>query len=203
MAFDLHPRRAEPYAFISAALTACSRNIRRHDEPVLDFNEQIKILAPLLDEKRTILLGASYGGALSLNAALKYTRQVEGVITSAALISEPRDYAKKIADFDIPEIIKANAPKKLQRVRAEIHGRRPQIGPLLDRVSQLDIPIEVLHGTLDTLVAKDDAEYLMRAIGDNAKYTEITGGTHYLELQYPQHIFKAARRLIKRIEARV
>jgi len=171
-----------------------------HDQAVLDFDEQIKILSPLLNEKRIILLGASYGGALSLNAALTYGEQVEGLVTSAALISEPRDYAKKMADFDIPEIIKSKAPKKLQRVRAEIHGRRSQIGPLLERVGQLDIPVEVLHGTFDTLVAKDDADYLMKAVGSNAKYTEITGGTHYLELQFPQQIFKAVKRLIKRIE---
>ena len=174
-----------------------------HDEAVLDFNEQIKIVEPLLKDKRVILLGASYGGALSLNAALKYRGKVEGVVTSAALIQEPRDYAKTMVDFDIPAIITENAPKKLQRMRAEIHGRRPQIGPLLDRVNQLDIPIEVLHGTLDTLVSRDDAEHLIKVIGDNARYKEITGGTHYIELQFPQQIFKAVNRLKKRIEARV
>jgi len=174
-----------------------------HDEPVLDFNDQVKIIRPFLNDKRILLLGVSYGGGLSLTAALNYPENIEGVITSAALVREPHDYAKAVADLNIPEALTAMAPKKMQRVRAEIHGRRPQIGPLLDKLNQLEIPIEVLHGTLDTLVPKEDADVLIKAIGDNAHYKEIPGGTHYMEFQLPQQIFKAAERLIKRIESRV
>jgi len=174
-----------------------------HENAVLDFGEQVKIIEPFLDGKRIILLGVSYGGALSLTAAMRYPRHVEGVITSAALIREPYNYAKKMADLDIPDVIRSMAPKKLQRVRAEIHGRRTQIGPLLDSLKDLNIPVEVLHGTLDTLIPKEDADVLIQAIGDNAHYREIIGGTHYLELQFPQQIFKAAKRLINRIENRV
>jgi len=174
-----------------------------HDEPVLDFNDQARIVEPFLEDKRVIVLGASYGGALALTAALKYPTKIEGLISSAALIGEPRDYAKAMADLNIPETLRTMAPKKLQRVRAEIHGRRPQIGPLLDRLEELRIPIEVLHGTLDTLVPKEDAAVLIKAIGDNANYKEIIGGTHYLEMQFPYQIFKAASRVIKRIESGV
>ncbi len=173
---------------------------KTHNQPVLNFQDQVKIIDPFLNDKRNIVLGSSYGGALALNSALTYMDKIEAVITCAALIREPHDYAKTLVDLDIPEALTSLAPKKLQRMRAEIHGRRLQIGPLLDRVKSLNIPIEVLHGTLDTLVPKEDAQYLAQLIGANANYTEIIGGTHYLEMQFPQQIFNAVERVIRRIE---
>ena len=64
------------------------------------------------------------------------------------------------------------------------------------------MPVEVLHGTLDTLVPKNDAQVLMNAIGDRARYHEIKGGTHYLELQMPKRILKALDQLILKIESK-
>ncbi|MEP1229200.1 MAG: alpha/beta hydrolase [Litorimonas sp.] len=172
-----------------------------HDTPVLNFNEQVKIVEPFLSDKRTLLLGMSYGGAISLKAALNYPDDIEGVVTGAALISEPRNYAKAIVDFDKFDFLKPITPRRLQHMRAEIKGRRVQIGPLLEELKNLNIPIEVLHGTLDTLVAKEDAQTLVNAIGENAHYEEIVGGTHYLEMQMPQIILRAADRVIKRINS--
>ena len=43
---------------------------KTHDRPVLDFTAQAKIIEPFLGEKRTLLLGISYGGAISLPTTL-------------------------------------------------------------------------------------------------------------------------------------
>jgi len=171
-----------------------------HNYPVLGFDEQARIVEPFLGDKRTLVLGISYGGGISLTAALNYPDDIEGVITGAALISEPRDYAKKIADFKGLESLKPFTPKMIRHMLAEIKGRRSQIGPLLENLKHLNIPVEVLHGTLDHLVSKEDAKTLITAIGENAHYTEVVGGTHYLEMQKPHDILSAAKRLINRID---
>jgi len=161
----------------------------------------VKVVEPFLDGKRNIILGISYGGALALTAALNYSEKIEGVITGAALISEPHDYAKAIVGSDIFKKLEGITPKKIQHMKAEIIGRREQIGPLLERLSELEAPVEVLHGTLDTLVPKSDAQILMKALGDKARYREVKGGTHYMELQMPKRILKAVSDLIARIDA--
>jgi pimeloyl-ACP methyl ester carboxylesterase len=173
---------------------------KSHLSPVLNFNDQVRVVEPFLNEKRNIILGISYGGALALTAALNYPDKIEGVITGAALITEPHNYAKAIVGSEAFTKLENVTPKKVQHMKAEIIGRRKQIGPLLKRLAELRVPVEVLHGTLDTLVPKSDAQILMKAIGDRARYHEIKGGTHYMELQMPKRILKALDDLILRID---
>lgn len=171
-----------------------------HSSPVLNFNNQVRVVEPFLNGKRNIILGISYGGALALTAAVNYPDKIEGVITGAALVTEPHNYAKAIVGSEVFKKIESLTPKKVQHMKAEIIGRRNQIEPLLKRLKDLRVPTEVIHGTLDTLVPKSDAQILMAAIGDNARYHEIKGGTHYMELQMPKRILKIINQLILRIE---
>lgn len=171
-----------------------------HSSAVLNFKDQVRVVEPFLDGKRNIILGISYGGALALTAALNYPDKIEGVITGAALVTEPHNYAKAIVGSEAFEKIESLTPKKIRHMKAEIVGRREQIGPLLKRLSELRTPTEIMHGTLDTLVPKSDAQVLMTAIGNIARYHEINGGTHYLELQMPKRILKVLNQLIVRIE---
>ncbi len=175
---------------------------KSHSAPVLNFNSQVKVVEPFLDKKRNIILGISYGGALALTSALNYPDKIEGVLTSAALITEPHNYVKAIIGSDIFKKLEGLTPKKVQHMKAEIIGRREQIGPLLERLSELDAPVEVLHGTLDTLVPKSDAQILIKALGNNARYREIIGGTHYMELQMPTRVLKAVSDLITKLDTR-
>jgi len=174
---------------------------KNHTQPVINFKDQIKAIEPFLGKKRTIVIGISYGGALALTAALEYRDQIEGVLTSAALVSEPYDYARVFADLGKLEWLSRFAPQHLRHSSQEIEGRRSQIGPLLDRLSDLSVPVEVLHGNMDNLVSRRDAKRLVNAIGENAAYEEILGGSHYIEYQMPGRVLTAIQRLIDRIEA--
>ena len=173
---------------------------KSHSSPVLNFNDQVRVVEPFLNDKRNIILGISYGGALALTAALNYPDNIEGVITGAALITEPHNYARAIVGSEAFKRFEGVTPKKIQHMKAEIVGRRKQIGPLLKRLAELRVPVEILHGTLDTLVPKSDAQVLLDAIGDRAHYHEIKGGTHYMELQMPKRILKALDDLILKID---
>jgi len=176
---------------------------KSHNSPVLNFNDQVRVVEPFLGGKRNIVLGISYGGALALTAALNYPDNIEGVITGAALISEPHNYTKVIMGSEIIKKFESLTPIKIKHMKAEIEGRREQIHPLLKRLYKLNAPVEVLHGTLDTLVPKNDAQILVKAIGDHANYQEIKGGTHYMEFQMPKRIIKTTNHLIVRIDAKI
>ena len=175
---------------------------RGHDRPVLSFVDQARAIEPFLDHKPTVLMGMSYAGEIALTAAMMYPALIAGVLTGAALVSEPRDYAKRLAALDKISLVRAMAPLELRHTAAEIRGRRSQIGPLLARLRHLDQPVDVLHGTLDTLVPLSDAYLLTRAIGKNAHLHIVNRASHYLALERPQEMLDATRRLIGRIEGR-
>lgn len=181
---------------------------RGHKGAVTAFEEQIATIKPFLPggefgDKKIITLGVSYGGELALKAALDFPEAVKGVVTVAALIDEPHDYALRLEKFGGESGIESYVPDRWNRVRTEIAGRREQIGPLLDQLSALQAPVEVLHGDFDALVPKSNAETLMRKLPEARSAMEIIpGGTHYLELQYPRRLHRAIGRVIERAEGR-
>lgn len=178
-----------------------------HEEALISFDEQVAAIRPFLPggefgDKKIVTLGVSYGGELALKAALDFPDQIFGAVTVSALIDEPHDYALKLEELGGESSIEPYVPNRWQKVRAEIAGRRAQIGPLLDRLKDLKSPVEVLHGDFDALVPKSNAETLMRALPEgNAGLEIIPGGTHYMELQYPRRLHRAVQRVIERAEA--
>lgn len=169
-----------------------------HEEAVLPFEEQVKAIKPFLGDKKVVTMGISYGGELALKAALEFPREVHGVVTVAALIDEPHDYALSLEKLGGGSGIEPYVPNRWHKVRAEIAGRRDQIGPLLDQLGTLAAPVEVLHGDFDAMVPKSNADKLMRFLGPNADCEIIPGGTHFLELQYPRRLHAAVDRVIAR-----
>ena len=172
-----------------------------HREAVTDFAEQIKAIKPFLeDDKKVVTMGVSYGGELALKAALDFPGKVKGAVAVAALIDEPHDYALTLEKLGGDPGVEPFVPNRWQKVRTEVAGRRDQIGPLLERLSDLQAPVEVLHGDFDAMVPKSNAEKLMEALGPGtqAGLDIVPGGTHYLELQYPRRVHAAVQRVIKR-----
>ncbi len=177
-----------------------------HKSPVIEFDQQVAAMAPFLPggafgDKKIVTLGVSYGGELALKAALDFPGAVKGAVTVAALIDEPHDYALKLEALGGESGIEPYVPNRWQKVRAEIAGRRAQIGPLLERLAAFKAPVEVVHGDFDAIVPKSNAEKLMGALPPGRGALEIIpGGTHYLELQYPRRLHRAVQRVIARAE---
>lgn len=178
---------------------------RGHDEAVTEFSEQVAAIRPFLPggsrgggAKHIVTLGVSYGGELALQAARDHPGAVAGVVTVAALVDEPHDYALSLERFGRDPRVDALTPNRWRKVRAEIEGRRAQIGPLLDSVIDFSRPVECLHGDFDALVPRANSEKLAALLGSAASLEIIPGGTHYLEIQYPRRLHNAVRRVIER-----
>lgn len=174
-----------------------------HVEAVIPFEEQVMAIKPFLGDKKVVTMGISYGGELALKAALDFSGEVHGVVTVAALIDEPHDYALTLEKLGGDPGIEPYVPNRWQKVRAEVAGRRAQIGPLLEQLQNLSVPVEILHGDFDAMVPRSNAEKLMKYLGPKtgAGFDLVPGGTHYLELQYPRRLHAAVQRVIERAGA--
>lgn len=181
-----------------------------HQEAITDFGEQAAAIKPFLPksygggefgDKKVITLGVSYGGELALKAAVDFPGAVQGVVAVSALIEEPHDYALTLEKIGADSRVEERIPNRWKKTRTEVTERRKQIGPLLEAVRDLTVPVEVVHGDFDSIVPKSNSEKLMEYLGDKGHLEIIPGGTHYLEGQYPRRLHAAVKRVIERATA--
>jgi pimeloyl-ACP methyl ester carboxylesterase len=169
----------------------------------VDFDTQVAVAKPfLIGDKKVVTFGVSYGGELALKAALDFPEAVKGVVTSAALITEPRPWVQPFVDLGGKPVIRDLLPRTLHHSRAEVAGRRSQIGPLFSRLKDLQVPVTILHGDIDHLVALKDARTLRNYFAPDADVSleVVRGGTHFMELQFPRRVLAAVRGVIGRAE---
>ena len=186
---------------IEVVLLARPGYARGHRQAYLSFDDQVAAAAPFLDgAKKVVTLGVSYGGELALKALLDHPYTVKGAVTVAALITEPRPWVQPFVDLGGAPVVRSLVPRTLHYARAEVAGRRLQIGPLFARLKEVTAPVTILHGDADHLVSMNDARTLKSYFSDGAdvEIRKIRGGTHFLEMQTPKALYAAARSVIAR-----
>jgi pimeloyl-ACP methyl ester carboxylesterase len=175
-------------------------------KPVLSFDDQVQSFRPLIEygDKRTIALGVSYGGALALKTALDMPDLISGVVTSAALVTEPRAYVLATLPLGEAPGLKQLLPGYLRNARAEITGRRTQIGGVFSRLKDYRLPVSILHGDADHLVSLSDATTLRAYFARDAdvELEVVRGGSHFLELLHPRRLWQAVQSVIARANAK-
>jgi len=190
---------------IEVVLLARPGYAKGHAQAYLSFDDQVAAAAPFLDgAKKVVTLGVSYGGELALKALLDRPATVKGAVTVAALITEPRPWVQPFVDLGGAPVVRSLLPRTLHYARAEVAGRRAQVGPLFARLKEVTAPVTILHGEADHLVSMNDALTLKGYFADGAdiELRKIRGGTHFLELQAPKDLYAAVRSVIVRAERR-
>lgn len=190
---------------IEVVLLARPGYAKGHTQAYPSFGDQVAAAAPFLDGARKVVtLGVSYGGELALKALVDRPDAVKGAVTVAALITEPRPWVQPFVDLGGAPVVRSLLPRTLHYARAEVAGRRAQIGPLFARLKDVTAPVTILHGDADHLVSRNDARTLKGYFGPNAdvELKTIRGGTHFLEMQTPKELYSAVRSVIVRAERR-
>jgi dipeptidyl aminopeptidase/acylaminoacyl peptidase len=130
---------------------------------------------PDLDQNRVLLLGASYGGWLALEAGIHYNDRIRGIIEGAG-----------ITNF-VTYLEKTN-PARQQNRRQEFGDERdPQMREFLQSISpvtrakDLKKPTFILHPAKDILVPVEQARQLLDALKKNNAtvwYAEFADAQH-------------------------
>ena len=177
---------------------------RGHKEAFLNFEDQVAAGLPFIEDGRKIVtMGVSYGGQLALKALVDHPGKIKGAVTLAALVTEPRDWVHPFLDLGGAPVVRDLVPRHLHLSRAEIAGRRPQIGPLFEKLKAVDAPVTIVHGDADHLVSRRDARQLATYFGpkSDVKFRHVAGGTHFLEFQRPNLVYDIVRDVMARADA--
>lgn len=135
---------------------------------------------PEFDSSRVMTYGHSYGGYLSLMAAVRFGERLVGAVSEAG----PTDLVSLIEDTE--EAYRAEERQEFGDERdPAMRAFLKQISPLT-HASEITVPVLVAHGGLDRNVGADQAETLVQAMIDAGQ------SPWYLFAPQAGHIFDQA-----------
>lgn len=149
------------------------------------LHEQAAALAPLLvarDGRRPILVGHSLGGPIVLQAALDFPERIGGLVLLAPAVDPALErvaWYQRAAEFSLlPWLI----PPTLRHTNREVIPLAAELTAMQPRLSDLHVPVMVLHAPDDSLVPFENVTYLKRHLPDATKLQiiELPGKDHFL-----------------------
>jgi len=170
--------------------------------------------------KDVVLAGHSLGGGIALMHALKYPKDLKGIILIGSgarlrvlpLILEAVE--GKLGDTQgwIRELIEPLHGTVDEKIRRAIIPRLAEVGPaaqlndfrccdkfdIMDRVSQVKLPALCIVGDQDNMTPPKYARYLADKMPD-CRVCIIEGGTHLAFLEKPAEVNRAIESFLKQI----
>jgi pimeloyl-ACP methyl ester carboxylesterase len=152
-------------------------------EPVTDIRVQAEALAPVLDAARgqkVLLVGQSYGAAIAALMAEANPGKVESLVLLSGFFGEPGPTAKWLMEMGGKAL--KMIPRDLRHAVLEASGQRPQLAYARRALSQLRIPIHMVHGDKDDFAPIEVAEQLASELvtREPIRFVRTAGANHFL-----------------------
>jgi pimeloyl-ACP methyl ester carboxylesterase len=153
------PSWAEYWAPVMAALPADREmvvvdrpgyGLSEPDRPVTDIQIQARALAPLLHTargQRLLLVGQSYGAAISVLMAAMAPGKVDGLVLLSSYLGESGPTARWLVDTGAR--LKGMIPRDLKTAVLEVSGQSAQLSPVYEALKALAAPVHMIHGDAD------------------------------------------------------
>jgi dipeptidyl aminopeptidase/acylaminoacyl peptidase len=129
-----------------------------------------------IDQSRTCIVGASYGGYAALMAAAKQSETFK-CAASIAGVSDLRRLIRNARDFSNFKVVKK---------QIGIESNYLQNNSPVTLAESVDIPVLLLHGSDDRVVDVAHSREMYSALvskNKDVKYVELPNGNHYLEIE--------------------
>ena len=170
--------------------------------------------------KDVVICGHSMGGAIAQLYALKYPDELKGLILigTGAKLKVGEEHFEKAQDISDPVSIWVDSQKGyFKGVEPDLYQllvqRAAQIGPdiglndllccdrfdVMSEVSKINLPTEIIAGSIDELTPVKFADYLATNISNSQEHV-IQGGDHFLQLQFHKEVNATINQFLARIK---
>ena len=170
--------------------------------------------------KDVVICGHSMGGAIAQLYALKYPDELKGLILmgTGARLKVGQQHFEKAQDISDPVSMWVDSQKGyFKGVEPDLYKllveRAAQIGPdvglndllccdrfdVMSEVSKINLPTEIIAGSIDELTPVKFADYLAANIANSQEHV-IQGGDHFLQLQFHKQVNATIDQFLVRIK---
>ena len=170
--------------------------------------------------KDVVICGHSMGGAIAQLYALKYPDELKGLILigTGARLKVGQEHFEKTQDISDPVSMWVDSQKGyFKGVEPDLYQllvqRAAQIGPdvglndllccdrfdVMSEVSKINLPTEIIAGSIDELTPVKFADYLATNISNSQEHV-IQGGDHFLQLQFHKEVNATIDQFLARIK---
>jgi pimeloyl-ACP methyl ester carboxylesterase len=151
--------------------------------PVQDIRVQAEALSPLLAAapgQRTLLVGQSYGAAIAPIMAAQNPGKAASLVLLSGFFGEAGPTARWLIDTGLKAL--KMIPRDLRHAVMETSGQGAQLAHVRRALTQLAIPIHMIHGEKDDFAPIDVAERLARDTPTRRpiRFVRAPGANHFL-----------------------
>jgi pimeloyl-ACP methyl ester carboxylesterase len=162
--------------------------------PVQDIRVQAEALAPLLKAQRgqkILLVGQSYGAGIAAVMAAEHPGKVASLVLLSGFFGEAGPTARWLVDMG-SRTLKV-IPRDLRHAVIEVTGQRPQLVYAKRALTQLNIPIHMIHGDQDDFAPIEAAERLASETPTRQpiRFVRTNGANHFLNDGPPEALIVA------------
>ena len=186
------PSWAEYWAPVLAALPG-DREMAVVDRPgfagsepveyVGDIRIQAEALMPLLETRpgqRLLLVGQSYGAAISSLMAARRPKNLAGLVLLSGYLGDPGPTARWLVR--VGQWVLRHIPRDLRNAVLEVAGQPGQLVHMHDALTRITAPIHVVHGDKDDFAPIESAERLVKEARTlkPMRFRRVPGANHFL-----------------------
>jgi len=166
------------------------------DDAVTSLRHHAEAIAPLLDERGTIVVGHSLGGPVAAMLGILKPDAIRGLIIVAGSLDPSLEEIHFMQPVGEWWGVRHLLPRMIRNANLELMALEAELVTLGQRLSDITVPVEIIHGTEDNLTPFANVAY-MKATMVNAplNVTVLEGQNHFLPWNAKDHIDAAIRRV--------
>jgi pimeloyl-ACP methyl ester carboxylesterase len=151
--------------------------------------------------RKIVILGHSLGGSIGLRVALDYPEQVGGLVIVSSAISPGLGRRRWYNRFAALPLIKHIIPNDLKLANAEVLALRGELLAIEPTLAGLAIPVTVVQGQKDKLVAAANADFAEQMlVKADLKVKRFPDDGHFILWERPDMIVDEILDLVGRME---
>ncbi len=147
--------------------------------------------------RKAVVAGHSLGGPVAARLAMDAPSKVRGLVLVAGALDPAREKTTGLQRFARLPLIRSILPKRFVLADDEIRPLKGELEKMLPLWRKIRVPVEVIQGDSDALVAPENADFAARMLtGTNVHLTRVPNQGHEIPFDRPDLIRDAIVRIL-------